>query len=292
MTLKNATVREVIEAVKTQSGYSFWYRESEIDLRKRVSVEAHDQNVKILLDGLLADQGILVILDCRYIVLYKFDPAGRGREYQLKGRVETEAGDPIVGANVLVEGTTNGMVTNSKGEFALNVTAGARLSVSFIGYDAAQVEVGNRTQLTVVLKENNQLLDDVVVIGYGVLKKVMEESGEVALAAKDVEGWATSSLAAAVALEATEAGGTTTGAETADGGADFPLSVQLPPEYGEAVDHLRYEAAEGVYHLLVVLERYGITLDEFAAELNNRMTEGERPHGAVRLHDEFVRRGK
>ena len=63
----------------------------------------------------------------------------------------------------------------------------------------------------------------------GVLKKVMEESGEVALAAKDVEGWATSSLAAAVALEATEAGGTTTGAETADGGADFPLSVQLPP---------------------------------------------------------------
>ena len=82
------------------------------------------------------------------------------------------------------------------------------------------------------------------------------------------------------------------GAETADGGADFPLSVQLPPEYGEAVDHLRYEAADVVYHLLVVLERYGITLDEFAAELNNRMTEGERPHGAVRLHDEFVRRGK
>lgn len=120
----------------------------------------------------------------------------------------------------------------------------------------------------------------------GVLKKVMEESGEVALAAKDVEGWATSSLAA------TEAGGTTTGAETADGGADFSLSVQLPPEYGEAVDHLRYEAADVVYHLLVVLERYGITLDEFAAELNNRMTEGERPHGAVRLHDEFVRRGK
>ena len=72
----------------------------------------------------------------------------------------------------------------------------------------------------------------------------------------------------------------------------FPLSVQLPPEYGEAVDHLRYEAADVVYHLLVVLERYGITLDEFAAELNNRMTEGERPHGAVRLHDEFVRRGK
>ena len=103
LTLKNATVREVIEAVKTQSGYSFWYRESEIDLRKRVSVEAHDQNVLKLLDGVLADQGILAKLEGRHIVLYKSDPAGRGREYQLKGRVETEAGDPIVGANVLVD---------------------------------------------------------------------------------------------------------------------------------------------------------------------------------------------
>lgn len=117
-----------------------------------------------------------------------------------------------------------------------------------------------------------------------VLKKVMEEAGEVALAAKDVESWATSSLAAAVALEVADAADAGTGAEA--------LSVSLPPEYGEAVDHLRYEAADVVYHLLVVLERYGISLDEFAAELNNRMTEGERPAGAVRLHDEYVRRGK
>ena len=68
--LKNASVREVIEAVKTQSGYSFWYRESEIDLRKRVSVEAHDQNVLKLLDGVLADQGILATLEGRHSVLY------------------------------------------------------------------------------------------------------------------------------------------------------------------------------------------------------------------------------
>ncbi|MEY8459597.1 phosphoribosyl-ATP diphosphatase [Eggerthellaceae bacterium 24-137] len=118
-----------------------------------------------------------------------------------------------------------------------------------------------------------------------VLKKVMEESGEVALAAKDVEGWATSSLAAAVALQAASDG------SRAEADADA-LSVQLPPEYGEAVDHLRYEAADVVYHLLVVLGRYGIGLDEFAAELNNRMTERERPEGGVRLYDEYVRRGK
>lgn len=111
-----------------------------------------------------------------------------------------------------------------------------------------------------------------------VLKKVMEEAGETALAAKDVESWATSSLAATLAV---------VGADV-----DDALSVELPPEYDAAVDHLRYEAADVVYHLLVVLERYGIGLDEFAAELNNRMTDAERPEGGVRLYEDHVKRGK
>ena len=111
-----------------------------------------------------------------------------------------------------------------------------------------------------------------------VLKKVMEEAGETALAAKDVESWACSSLAATLAVAGAD--------------ADDALSVELPPEYDAAVDHLRYEAADVVYHLLVALERYGIGLDEFAAELNTRMTDAERPQGAVRLHDEHVKRGK
>ena len=111
-----------------------------------------------------------------------------------------------------------------------------------------------------------------------VLKKVMEEAGETALAAKDVESWATSSLAATLAV---------VGADV-----DDALSVELPPEYDAAVDHLRYEAADVVYHLLVALERYGIGLDEFAAELNTRMTDAERPQGAVRLRDEHIKRGK
>jgi len=110
------------------------------------------------------------------------------------------------------------------------------------------------------------------------LKKLMEEAGEVALAAKDVEGWATSSVAAALGFDA------------ARGAQPDAVDVQLPAEYGQAVDHLRYEAADVVYHLLVVLERYGVRLEEFAAELNNRMTEQERPDGAIRLKDEYVRR--
>ncbi len=108
-----------------------------------------------------------------------------------------------------------------------------------------------------------------------VLKKLMEEAGEVALAAKDAE------RVQEVAKR-----------ETVD--AEFAREVieRESSDYDAAVDHLRYEAADVIYHLLVVLERYGISADELAAALNNRMTEEERPRGSVRLHDEYVRRGK
>lgn len=151
------------------------------------------------------------------------------------------------------------------------------------------------------------------------LKKVAEEAVEVGLAAKDVESWATSSIAAALAAADASVGaavssGAVASSSAAAGVADEAgasadavgaladatgasadaedLAVVLPAEYHAAVDHLRYEAADVVYHLMVVLERFGISLDEFAAELNNRMTEEERPEGAVRLFDQYVRRGK
>lgn len=107
------------------------------------------------------------------------------------------------------------------------------------------------------------------------LKKVAEEAVEVGLAAKDVELQAVSALAATLAVAPD----------------DEELTVALPPDYDAAVDHLRYEAADVVYHLLVVLERFGISIDEFAAELNSRMTDEERPEGALLLKPEHVKRG-
>lgn len=100
------------------------------------------------------------------------------------------------------------------------------------------------------------------------IKKVMEEAGEVALAVKDVE-----------ALDAMSAAHVRAGKA---GSID---------ELEAARDHLRYESADVVYHLLVVLERYGISIDEFAAELNARMTTEERPEGAVLILDEHINRG-
>ena len=107
------------------------------------------------------------------------------------------------------------------------------------------------------------------------LKKVMEEAGEVALAAKDLE-----QLLA--------------GLDAHRKNPHVPENrvENMRQRADQAADHLRYEAADVVYHLLVVLERYHIDLDELAGELNARMTDEERPEGAVRIVDEHVNRGK
>ena len=107
------------------------------------------------------------------------------------------------------------------------------------------------------------------------LKKVMEEAGEVALAAKDTQR----------ALDACNAHAHAQGMPEA-------MRAALEQRAEAEVDHLRYEAADVVYHLLVVLARFGIGIDEFAAELNNRMRDDERPEGAIRLREANVQRGK
>lgn len=104
------------------------------------------------------------------------------------------------------------------------------------------------------------------------VKKLMEEAGETALAAKDVD------CAERLAREAE--------------GSGSGIAQDAARQVACALNHLRYEAADVVYHLLVVMERFGIGTDELAAELNMRMKEGERPRGAVLLPETELNRGK
>lgn len=85
--------------------------------------------------------------------------------------VVSDAIGPIVGANVLEKGTTNGMITDLDGKFKLTVKPGATIVVSFIGYTSQEIKVGNQSILNITLKEDSEMLDEVVVVGYGTMKK-------------------------------------------------------------------------------------------------------------------------
>ena len=90
----------------------------------------------------------------------------------VKGQVVDEKGEPIIGANVIVEGTTNGMITDLDGNFSLQCPVGSTLKASYIGYLTRTVKVtGNMNALKIILKEDAETLEEVVVVGYGTMKK-------------------------------------------------------------------------------------------------------------------------
>ena len=91
---------------------------------------------------------------------------------RVSGTVADASGEPVIGASVVVKGTGNGTVTDFDGRFTIaNVPASGSLEISYIGFKTQTVTLGGKAQLSITLQEDRQLLDEVVVVGYGVQKK-------------------------------------------------------------------------------------------------------------------------
>lgn len=106
-------------------------------------------------------------------------PLGALAQSLVKGTVNDEAGEPIIGATVKVQGTQNGAITDFNGNFQIQAASNATLNISYVGYVPQSVKVAGKTNITIVLKEDAQMLNDVVVVGYGTMKK-SDISGSVA----------------------------------------------------------------------------------------------------------------
>ena len=87
------------------------------------------------------------------------------------GVVKDASGEPVIGASVLVVGTTNGTITDIDGNFSLNVASDATLKISYVGYKDEEIALNGQTSLSVTMQEDAEVLEDVVVVGYGVVKK-------------------------------------------------------------------------------------------------------------------------
>lgn len=105
---------------------------------------------------------------------------------QITGTILDETGEPIIGANVVQKGTTNGTMTDLDGAFSLNVPNNATLVISFIGYNSIEVNVAGKSKITVTLKEDTQKLEEVVVVGYGTQKKVTVTGAVTAIGADEI----------------------------------------------------------------------------------------------------------
>ena len=109
-----------------------------------------------------------------------------------------DAMGPVIGASVVEKGTTNGTVTDLDGNFSLNVSEGATIVVSFIGFETQEIKVGNQTSFNITMKDDNAVLEEVVVIGYGVQKKKLVTGATVQVKGEDIAKLNTTSALAAM----------------------------------------------------------------------------------------------
>ncbi|MCM1356104.1 MAG: TonB-dependent receptor [Staphylococcus sp.] len=98
-------------------------------------------------------------------------PQASSQKHQITGTVVDETGEPMIGVSVIQQGTTTGVATDFDGNYTLSVPAGATLQFTYIGYKTKSVKVGNQTTIDVTMEPDTEILDDVVVIGYGTMKK-------------------------------------------------------------------------------------------------------------------------
>lgn len=172
----NQTIKEVISKIEKESEYIFFYMDKSIDLNRKVSVKAQKENVEKILEQIFTGTNVRYYISDRQIILSKEKltsfPENPQQEKRTISGIVQDAMGPIAGANIIVKGTTNGNITDMDGKFTIdNVSANATIVVSFIGYISQEISVGNQAIINVILKEDSESLDEVVVVGYGVMKK-------------------------------------------------------------------------------------------------------------------------
>ena len=172
LSLKNVKVSDAITALNRSQGYSVSVNSEDVDLNKVISVDVTGASISDVLDRIFAGQQVIYIIDGKSISVSKGKP--KAEPQQVTGVVVDENGEPLMGAGIRIKGTTLGFISGPDGSFTLtNVQYPATLIVSYIGYSDQEVPVsGNEGHVKVVFSDAMNLLDEVVVVGYGTQKKV------------------------------------------------------------------------------------------------------------------------
>ena len=171
---KNETLEKVLKQIEKQSEFLFFYNLEEINKNEKISINEKNANIQTVLDAIAAKTGLKYTIKDRHIVLTSepapASTAAAQQDRKVTGTV-SDAFGPVAGANVITKGTTNGKTNDMDGNFSIEVPANATLQISFIGYIPQDIVVKNQSVINVLLKEDTQALEEVVVVGYGTMKK-------------------------------------------------------------------------------------------------------------------------
>lgn len=172
--LNNVSLKEFFSTIEKQLGYTFMYSNLEIDDTQRISVQDDGDDIRKILNKAFEGKSIAYEISGKQIVLKnakKNTPPQDSPKKKISGIVIDEKGDAVIGASVTVKGSTTGTITDLDGKFDLETNNNSTLQISYVGYLSQEVKVSNKTTFDIRLEEDTKTLQEVVVIGYGTLKR-------------------------------------------------------------------------------------------------------------------------
>lgn len=176
--MNNVKLDKILNEIENQTDYLFIYN-NQVDINKITSVKVKNEAVAQVLDRILSGTGINYELEGTHIIGTHIiltteaikDLHAQQQAKTVTGTVTDVSGEPIIGANIRIKGTTTGTITDIDGNFSIEAEPQSVIEVSYIGYLTQETVINNQKSIRFLLKEDTKTLDEVVVIGYGVQKK-------------------------------------------------------------------------------------------------------------------------
>lgn len=174
----NVSTEKILSEIEKQTDYLFVYNKKEVDLKRKTSVNAVNKTTAEVLSTIFDGTDVIYAIEGENIMLMRKEknmavvPDAVQQDNKITGTVLDPTGMPVIGANIMIKGTTNGTITDMDGKFSLDVPKGATLVVTYVGYTNQEISVGNQKKLSITLREDSEALDELVVVGYSTQKKV------------------------------------------------------------------------------------------------------------------------
>jgi TonB-linked SusC/RagA family outer membrane protein len=171
--MRNVSIEEVLNEIESQSEYRFLYNKQLVNVNRKVDISIKSDRITEVLNNLFETNDIKYVISERQIVLSRTERALAAQQQSrtISGTVTDETGEPVIGANVVQKGTTNGIITDLDGKFSLSITGNPVLLISYVGYLSQEISTAGKTSFDIRLVEDTRNLDEVVVVGYGTVRK-------------------------------------------------------------------------------------------------------------------------
>lgn len=186
----NKTIKQVIEIIEKKGDYNFFYSDKLTGLNRPVSLSANNEKIEKVLDRLFkgTDIAYQIASDKQIVLSVKSKPAATPvASKRISGKVTDSKGEPLVGVSVIIEGSSQGTSTDIDGKYDLEAPAGSNVTYSYIGFNPQTITVGNKSLYDIAMKEDTQVLDEVVVIGYGQMKRKDITTAVSVVSTKDID---------------------------------------------------------------------------------------------------------